>query len=149
MLPLLILQFEYISFLFSQKPWLFHKANNNFKICCTNNSHFTPTIFVMRHLYEKLVVWLSSSSMENKRRCLEERKISSLITTTLFSQSVITRSMENTVSQRYFKIKYFKIIFVWFAIIVFRNRADHSFNTFWSVITWHQPLVSSWCGCAS
>lgn len=60
------------------------------KFVIGSNSHFTP-IISMKPLYEKIVIQYFSSSMENKIRYLEERKISSVISTELFSQSVITR----------------------------------------------------------
>ena len=60
------------------------------KFAIGSSSHFTP-IISMKPSYEKTVIQLFSSSMENKRRYLEERKISSVISTELFSQSVITR----------------------------------------------------------
>ena len=45
----------------------------------------------MKPEYEKPLVQLSFSSIENKTSCFKERKINLVISTELFMQSVITR----------------------------------------------------------
>lgn len=77
-------------FYFLKTPGYFTKEIMILKFVIGSNSHFTP-IISMKPLYEKIVIHLFSSSMENKITYLEERKISSVISTELFSQSVITR----------------------------------------------------------